>query len=203
MPGLLTRVAKRALDLAIVGATAPLAIGIVGAMSVAIRLESEGSPIFEQTRVGKDGRPFTVYKLRTMVDNAENIGAGLYNVEDDPRFTKLGTFARRFSLDEVPQLFNVLKGEMSVVGPRPMLQVTVDEYADDYAVILQAKPGLTGLTQVSGRNSLKRSQRLALDKEYAADQSLAMDLGIIARTFSVVITGDGQLNDQSREDVES
>ena len=203
MPGLLDRLAKRGLDLAIVGATAPVALGIVAAMSVAIRLESPGSPIFKQTRVGKDGEPFTVYKLRTMVDNAEHLGAGLYNEAHDPRFTRLGTFARRFSLDEVPQLFNVLKGEMSVVGPRPMLQVTVDEHAEDYAVILQAKPGLTGLAQVSGRNRLKRSARIALDKQYAADQSVATDLSIIARTFTVVISGDGQLNDQSREDVES
>lgn len=203
MRDLLRRVVKRGLDLAIVGATAPLALGIVGAVGAAIRLETPGSPIFKQTRVGQGGRSFTVYKLRTMVQGADKIGAGLYAEPGDARFTRVGTFARRWSLDEVPQLFNVLKGDMSVIGPRPMLRVTVDEYPDEYARILQAKPGLTGLAQVSGRNSLKRSERLGYDIEYAERRSLKLDLEILARTLGVVASGDGQRNDQRREDVES
>ncbi len=202
MGGLLWRLVKRSIDLAIVVATAPLAMGLVAVAGSAIRLETPGGSIFRQSRVGQGGRPFTVYKLRTMVQGADQLGAGLYAEPGDARFTRVGTFARRWSLDEVPQLFNVLKGDMSVVGPRPMLQITVDEQPEAYARILRAKPGLTGLAQIRGRNRLKRSDRIAHDIEYAESHSLRLDLKILARTIGVVITGDGQLNDQSREDVE-
>ena len=196
MGGLVWRLVKRSIDLAIVVATAPLAMGLVAVVGSAIRLETPGGSIFRQTR------PFTVYKMRTMVQGADQLGAGLYAEPGDPRFTRVGTFARRWSLDEVPQLFNVLKGDMSVVGPRPMLQITVDEQPEAYARILRAKPGLTGLAQIRGRNRLKRSDRIAHDIEYVESHSLRLDLKILARTIGVVITGDGQLNDQSREDVE-
>lgn len=196
-------VVKRVMDLVLCILALPFAMPIVGVMALAIVLESRGSPFFLQTRVGRRGRLFTVFKLRTMVQDAEHLGAGIFFAENDPRFTKCGLFARRFSLDEVPQLWNVFKGEMSVVGPRPMLPVTVEEYLQDYNIILEVRPGLTGLAQVSGRNALPRSQRLALDRMYAQTWTPLTDLWIVFRTVSVVLTGRGQLNNQGRMDVEA
>lgn len=193
---------KRTVDIAVVALAAPAALGIVGLLGALIRLESPGSPVFRQVRCGKNGKRFTMYKLRTMVENAEQIGAGLYYQANDPRFTRLGTLVRRLSLDEVPQLYNVLRGDMSLVGPRPMLPVTVDEYPEQYAVILQVLPGLTGLAQVSGRNELSRKERMALDMRYARTWSLGMDLRILAATLGAVVSGAGQRVDQSRDDVE-
>lgn len=198
----INRASKRALDLVVVGLAAPILGPIAVIAGVAHSLESPGSILFRQVRVGQHGRRFSVYKLRTMVEDAENIGAGLYNEANDPRFTTIGKLLRRLSLDEVPQLLNVLLGDMSAVGPRPMIPMVVDEYAEEYKKILEVKPGLTGLAQVSGRNSLPRRERLALDMEYAATWSILTDLRILLRTISVVLTGDGQRNDQSRADVE-
>lgn len=194
--------AKRALDLVIVFLTLPIALPIVLGAAIAVRVESEGSPFFLQQRVGKNRKAFRVYKLRTMVEDACDMGAGLYCERNDPRFTCVGRFLRRFSLDELPQLLNVFKGEMSIVGPRPALPVVVDQNAKAYEGILQVLPGITGLAQVSGRNSLTRSQRLHLDARYATEWSLALDLRILAKTFSVTVTGAGQRNDQSEEEVE-
>jgi undecaprenyl phosphate N,N'-diacetylbacillosamine 1-phosphate transferase len=118
--------AKRVLDLVVAVAALPVALPVIALLGLAVRLETKGGIFFRQTRVGQHGRHFRIFKLRTMVENAEQIGAGIYAEADDPRFTRVGTFARRFSLDELPQLFNVLRGEMSIVGPRPMLPVTVE-----------------------------------------------------------------------------
>lgn len=197
-----SELAKRLLDLAIVAASAPVTIPLSVAAAVAIRAESKGGAIFRQTRVGRNGERFTVLKFRTMVENAENIGAGLYAEPNDPRFTRTGLIARRFSIDEVPQLWNVVRGEMSIVGPRPCLPQIVDRYPEEFAEILKVKPGLTGLSQVNGRNALVRSQRMALDSEYANSWSVLGDVGIILRTFSVVLKGEGQLNTQGEADVE-
>lgn len=190
------------MDVVIASAALPVAVPIATALSIAVVLESPGNPIFTQRRVGRDGRSFTLYKLRTMVPNAENIGAGLYNEKNDPRYVRAGTFARRFSLDELPQLINVLLGDMSIVGPRPQLKLITDRHPE-YEVILQTKPGLTGLAQVSGRNALSRSQRIELDMHYAQSWTLRGDLEILFKTIRVVLTGDGQLNDQSAADVEA
>lgn len=193
---------KRIFDVFFALAALIVALPAIAVTAILIRLESPGNPIFRQTRVGLNGRKFTILKLRTMVQNAERIGAGIYAVANDPRFTRVGTFARRYSLDELPQLINVLKGDMSIVGPRPMLPVTIAEYKVAYDQILKVKPGITGLAQVSGRNLLSRSHRMALDSEYARNWSLGGDLKILARTVSVALTGEGQLNSQSAADVE-
>ncbi|MCA9688021.1 MAG: sugar transferase [Myxococcales bacterium] len=193
---------KRLVDVGLTLAALPGAAAILTIAGLAVAWESPGGVVFRQQRIGRGGRPFTVYKLRTMVANAERLGAGIYNEADDPRFTAVGKLLRRTSLDELPQLVNVLRGEMSLVGPRPQLPVIVEQYADDYAVILAVKPGLTGLAQVNGRNELPRSRRLALDRAYAEDWSLGQDLKIILKTVGVVLRGEGQRNDQSRADVE-
>lgn len=193
---------KRAMDVAVALAAAPVAAPLLVAAALGICLESPGNPVFTQTRVGRGGRRFRLFKLRTMVVGAERMGAGLYNEKDDPRFLKLGTLLRRWSVDELPQLANVLLGDMSVVGPRPMVPQVVEQYADDYREILQVKPGLTGLVQISGRNELPRSRRLELDREYARTWSMLGDARILLKTVSVVLGGEGQRNDQGAADVE-
>ncbi len=193
---------KRALDLALCALSAPVVLPVALALGLAIRLESPGGALFRQARVGRHGEDFTVFKLRTMVENAEHLGAGLYNDANDPRFTQVGLFARRFSLDELPQVLNILRGEMSWVGPRPMLRMVVDAHPESYEAILQVKPGLTGLSQVNGRNALVRSARLAYDAEYARTWTVLGDVEILLKTFRVVLLGEGQLNDQSAADVE-
>lgn len=194
--------AKRFLDLLLVLLSLPLVLPVIVIAAVCIRLETPGSPFFLQDRVARGGGRFRMIKLRTMVKDAEHIGAGLYFEKDDPRFTQVGLFLRRFSLDELPQLFNVLSGDMSIVGPRPTLRMIVERYPADYAEINLVKPGLTGLSQVSGRNELTRSRRMALDKHYAHYWSVPLDLWIIARTFAVVLTAEGQRMDMSESDLE-
>ncbi len=194
--------AKRGLDLALAVMALPLALPLILAAGAAIALETPGGMFFRQERIGRFGRPFRVWKLRTMVQDAEREGAGLYAERNDPRFTRVGLWARRWSLDELPQLFNVLAGDMSIVGPRPLPLQIVQEHADAYAVILRVRPGLTGLSQVSGRNDLVRSRRLELDQQYAREWKLGLDARIILRTIGVVLSAAGQRNDQGRADVE-
>jgi lipopolysaccharide/colanic/teichoic acid biosynthesis glycosyltransferase len=193
---------KRIFDLIFTLITLPIWGTLVSLGSMLVKIFSGNDIFFIQNRVGKDGRIFRVIKFRTMVPNAENIGAGIYNEDDDPRFTKIGLFLRRTSIDEIPQFINILKGEMSVVGPRPMLSVIVDEYREQYEQILKVNPGITGLAQISGRNELPRSRRLACDIEYVKNWNIRMDLAILAKTITVVVTGEGQRNDQSQSDVE-
>ena len=182
---------KRALDLAIgvVGsiATAPL----VAVLAIAIRLESPGHPIYTQTRAGRDGKPFAIYKLRTMVRGAEFTGAGLAIQEGDDRITRVGRFLRRYSLDELPNLYNVVRGEMSIVGPRPTLPVQVEQYTERQRGRLAVKPGITGWAQVNGRASLPWAERIELDLWYVKHQSLALDLRILLRTVGMVLSGQG------------
>ncbi|MHB1046996.1 MAG: sugar transferase [Thermoanaerobaculia bacterium] len=172
---------------------------LCGAM---IRLETKGSVFFRQERIGRGRKPFEIIKLRTMVENAESLGAGLYAVENDPRFTRVGLWLRRFSLDELPQVVNVVAGDMSIVGPRPLPASIVDQYAEQFHVILDVKPGITGLSQVSGRNQLPRGRRLELDMSYARECNFALDVWILLQTTWVVLTGAGQENYQGRGDVE-
>lgn len=193
---------KRTLDLLICILMSPFAVPIMLVCALAVRFSSPGPIIFRQTRMGKNYRPFEVLKFRTMVDGAQFLGAGLYNIPNDPRYTRVGLFLRRFSLDELPQLINVALGEMSIVGPRPAMPEIVTQYKDDYDTILLVKPGLTGLSQVNGRNQLSRRKRLELDAYYAQHSSVKLDLTILWRTGSVVMTGEGQVNSQSREEVE-
>jgi lipopolysaccharide/colanic/teichoic acid biosynthesis glycosyltransferase len=167
--------------------TSPLLLAAV----VAIRLESAGSPIYTQRRVGKDGRPFELYKLRTMVTGAEHMGAGMAINEGDPRITRVGALLRRFSLDELPNLVNVLRGDLAIVGPRPTIQAQVDQYTDSQLRRLEVKPGITGWAQVNGRAALPWHERIELDVWYVDNRSLLLDLKILALTVRMLVTGHG------------
>ena len=182
---------KRALDIA--GAGLGLALGspLLLAALVAIRLESPGHPLYRQRRIGRGGEPFDLLKLRTMVHGAEHVGAGLAVAEGDPRITRVGALLRRFSLDELPNLLNVLRGEMSLVGPRPTVPVQVAQYTERQRGRLRVKPGITGWAQVNGRASLPWSERIELDLWYVEHASLALDLRILARTLGLVVRGHG------------
>jgi lipopolysaccharide/colanic/teichoic acid biosynthesis glycosyltransferase len=164
---------------------------------LAIRLESRGPVIYSQRRIGLDGRPFDLLKLRTMVDGAEHIGAGLAIDAGDPRITRVGAFLRRISLDELPNLLNVLHGEMSLIGPRPTLPEQVDQYTHRQRGRLQIKPGITGWAQVNGRASLPWEERIELDLFYIAHRSLSLDLKILWRTTTMVLGGAGLYKGQA------
>ena len=183
--------ARRLLDLAIAIPATILTAPATGLLALAIRLESPGHPIYTQTRAGLDGRRFQIYKLRTMVRGAEFTGAGLAIQEGDERITRVGQALRRYSLDELPNLWNVVRGEMSIVGPRPTLTVQVEQYTERQRGRLTVKPGLTGWAQINGRASLPWSERIELDLWYVEHRSLALDLKIIARTVTMVLKGQG------------
>jgi lipopolysaccharide/colanic/teichoic acid biosynthesis glycosyltransferase len=182
---------KRVVDLLIAGLGSLVSAPLVAAIALAIRIESPGHPIYRQTRVGKDGRQFSIYKLRTMVRGAEFTGAGLAIQAGDDRITRVGTLLRRYSLDELPNLWNVLRGEMSIVGPRPTIQVQVDQYTERQLGRLAVKPGITGWAQINGRASLPWSERIELDLWYVEHESLRLDLRILARTARLVLGGQG------------
>jgi lipopolysaccharide/colanic/teichoic acid biosynthesis glycosyltransferase len=164
---------------------------VLVAALIAIRLESRGSPIYRQRRVGKGGEPFDLLKLRTMVTGAEHIGAGLAVNAGDPRITRVGAILRRFSLDELPNLFNVLRGDLAIVGPRPTIKAQVDQYSDRQLRRLEVKPGITGWAQVNGRASLPWSERIELDVWYVDHRSFRLDLEILAKTARMLVTGHG------------
>ncbi len=164
---------------------------------LAIRLESCGHPIYRQRRIGKDGAAFDLLKLRTMVDGAEHIGAGLAVNENDSRITRVGVLLRRTSLDELPNLLNVVRGELSLVGPRPTVPVQVAQYTERQRGRLAVRPGITGWAQVNGRASLPWSERIELDLYYIEHRSLALDLRILARTVAMVLGGSGLYKGQT------
>ena len=182
---------KRLLDVALAGLAMVPAAPLMALAAAAIRLESPGHPIYRQRRVGLRGHQFDVVKLRTMVTGAEQIGAGLAVDEGDTRITRVGAVLRRTSLDELPNLLNILRGEMSIVGPRPTLKVQVDQYTDRQRLRLEARPGLTGWAQVNGRASLPWPERIELDIWYLEHASLRLDLRIIALSARMAITGHG------------
>jgi lipopolysaccharide/colanic/teichoic acid biosynthesis glycosyltransferase len=185
------RIIRRVLDLAIAGTVSIVTAPLLALLALAVRLESSGHPVYAQTRVGKDGRLFEIYKLRTMVQGAEFTGAGLAIQEGDDRITRIGKLLRRYSLDELPNLWNVLRGEMSIIGPRPTLEVQVLQYTDRERGRLAVKPGITGWAQVNGRASLPWSERIELDLWYVEHRTLALDLEILLRTVRMVATGQG------------
>jgi lipopolysaccharide/colanic/teichoic acid biosynthesis glycosyltransferase len=178
---------KRALDVA--GATVGLTLSapLLAASAIAVRLEDAGPVLFRQERVGLEGRPFEVLKLRTMIVDAHTQGAGYAVDRGDSRITRIGRLLRRTSIDELPQLWNVLRGEMSLVGPRPTLAYQVERYTERQRRRLEVKPGLTGWAQVNGRASLSWPERIELDVWYVEHRSLALDLRILLRTVSVLL----------------
>lgn len=188
---------RRAVDIAASATLLALSSPLLAAAIVAIRLESPGPVIYRQRRIGKDGRPFDVLKLRTMVDGAEHVGAGLAVNEDDSRITRVGALLRRTSLDELPNLLNVLHGEMSLIGPRPTVPVQVAQYTPRQRGRLAVKPGITGWAQVNGRTSLPWSERIELDLHYIEHRSLALDLRILWRTPMMVLGGSGLYKGQT------
>ena len=183
--------ACRLIDIAASAVALVLMAPLLALAVLAIRLESRGRAIYRQRRAGKDGKAFDVFKLRTMVDGAEHIGAGLAVNVNDSRITRVGAFLRRTSLDELPNLLNVLRGEMSLIGPRPTLPVQVEQYSERQRRRLAVKPGITGWAQVNGRASLPWAERIELDLYYVEHRSLALDLRILARTPTMVLGGAG------------
>jgi lipopolysaccharide/colanic/teichoic acid biosynthesis glycosyltransferase len=159
-------------------------------VAVAIAWDSRGGVLFLQDRVGRGGRRFKIYKFRTMIPNAERKGP-LLAVRDDPRVTPVGKFLRRWSLDELPQIFNIIRGEMSLVGPRPEIPQLADDYSVWQRQVLAVRPGLTGFAQVMGRDDLALETKLRLDVFYARHRSLCFDLWIMWRTVIIVVSGRG------------
>lgn len=182
---------SRALDILLAGAGSALSAPLVALLILAIRIESPGDPIYRQVRVGKDGQAFEIYKLRTMVSGAEFQGAGLAVAEGDTRITRVGGFLRRYSLDELPNLWNVLRGDMAIVGPRPTVEGQVRHYSPRQRGRLAARPGITGWAQINGRATLPWPERIELDLWYVDHRSLALDLRILARTARLVLSGHG------------
>jgi lipopolysaccharide/colanic/teichoic acid biosynthesis glycosyltransferase len=191
--------ASRALDLLVASLVLALASPLLAAAALLIKLESRGPVFYRQRRVGRGGAPFELWKLRTMVPGAEAMGAGIYVVEGDSRITRVGRRLRRFSLDELPNLVNVLKGEMAIVGPRPTVQEQVDRYTDRQRRRLEVKPGITGWAQVNGRASLPWPERIELDVWYVEHRSLALDLRILAKTARLLATGHGLYSDELKQ----
>jgi lipopolysaccharide/colanic/teichoic acid biosynthesis glycosyltransferase len=190
-------VIRRAVDIAISGLGLALASPLLAAAALAIRVESAGPVIYRQRRSGLHSREFDVLKLRTMVQGAEHIGAGLAVNENDSRITRVGALLRRTSLDELPNLVNVLRGEMSLIGPRPTLPVQVAQYSERQRGRLAIKPGITGWAQVHGRASLPWSARIELDLYYIEHRSLALDMQIVWRTVAMVLGGAGLYKGQA------
>lgn len=197
-----TYVIKRIIDIVLSAVALVVSSPIMLGVAIAIKLDDGGPVLFKQTRVGIHGKPFTMYKFRSMVTNAEEIKAKLavesgqtdrfiFKLKDDPRITKVGKFIRKTSLDEFPQFFNVFKGDMSLVGPRPALPDEVARYGSLYSTRLLVKPGITGPWQVSGRSDLSQEQSEFLDVSYIENWSITGDLAILAKTVMVVFRGTG------------
>jgi exopolysaccharide biosynthesis polyprenyl glycosylphosphotransferase len=196
-----TLLLKRALDIAVSGTLLLLSLPLLLLVSILIKLDSRGPVLFRQRRVGKDGRPFTMLKFRTMVSDAEQRLSELvdldrlpepaFKIPDDPRVTRIGRPLRRLSIDEMPQLFNVLRGDMSLVGPRPEEEAVVALYDERQRARLEVKPGLTGPMQVYGRGDLSFEERLALERDYLDNLSITEDFAILLRTPRAVFRGSG------------
>jgi len=164
---------------------------IIYFVGVLIRLDSPGPVFFRQERIGKDGKPFISYKFRSMVDRASTMGLGLNMSVNDDRITRVGKLLRNTSLDELPQLFNVIKGEMSLVGPRPTLRYQVEAYDAVQRRRLKIKPGITGWAQINGRNAIPWEDRIKLDVWYVDNWSLWLDFKILGRTLKTVLKREG------------
>ena len=180
---------NRVLDVAIAGAGLALTSPLLAAAAVAVKIGDGGPVLFKQTRVGKDGRDFELLKLRTMVVGAERQGAGYAVNRGDPRITRVGRFLRRTSLDELPQLWNVVRGDMSLIGPRPTLRYQIERYTERQRRRLEVLPGITGWAQIHGRAALSWDERIELDVWYVDHRSPRTDLLILLRTPLALLGG--------------
>ena len=196
---------KRTVDITASAATLLLLSPVFLVTSLAIRKDSDGPAMFTQKRIGKDGKLFEIYKFRTMVPDADKKLFEMLEKDEkareeyklnkklkhDPRITKVGNFLRKTSIDELPQLINVLKGDMSLVGPRPYLPREIKDMGEYYDTIIESKPGITGLWQVSGRSNTTFEERLHFDKEYNEKKSFTYDMGLLVKTVGSVVKGEG------------
>ena len=186
---------KRVLDLAIASAAAVVTAPLMAAIALAIRLEDGGPALLRQSRVGLNGEDFELIKFRTMIADAHRVGTGWLIAERDPRITRVGHVLRKWSLDELPQVFNVLRGDMSIVGPRPTLRYQVDQYTPFQRRRLLVRPGITGWAQIQGRNTLRWPERIVLDVWYVEHRSLRLDLLILLRTLPLLVSPSGVYNE--------
>lgn len=186
---MLSHTAKRALDLVLSMLGLILSAPVCAAAAIALLIDDGGPVLFKQERVGRDGRPFLIYKLRTMTNGAASEGRGIRVA--DPRITRVGRTLRATSIDELPQLVNVLKGDMSLVGPRPTLEYQVEQYTPRQRRRLEVRPGITGWAQVNGRNELPWPERIELDVWYIDHWSFALDLRVLALTVRKTLVGSG------------
>jgi lipopolysaccharide/colanic/teichoic acid biosynthesis glycosyltransferase len=180
---------NRAADVALAGGALVVASPLLALAALWVKLEDGGPVLYRQTRVGRDGVDFDLFKLRTMVVGAETMGAGLSVDAGDSRITRSGRLLRKLSLDELPQLWNVVRGEMSVIGPRPTLRYQVEQYDERQRHRLDVKPGITGWAQVNGRATLPWAERIELDVWYVEHRSPRLDAEILARTPSALFRG--------------
>jgi lipopolysaccharide/colanic/teichoic acid biosynthesis glycosyltransferase len=180
---------NRAADLAVAGCALVVAAPLLAVAALAIKVEDGGPVFYAQRRVGKDGVDFELLKLRTMVPDAERLGAGYAVDEGDPRITRVGRVLRKLSLDELPQLWNVVRGDMSVIGPRPTLRYQVERYDERQRRRLEVKPGITGWAQIHGRATLPWPERIELDVWYVEHRSRRLDLTILTRTPLALFSG--------------
>jgi len=180
---------NRPADVALAGAGLLVTAPLLGLAALAIKLEDGGPVLYRQTRVGEDGVDFELLKLRTMVVGAEKLGAGFAVDRGDPRITRVGRLLRRTSVDELPQLWNVVRGEMSVIGPRPTLRYQVERYTERQRRRLSVRPGLTGWAQVNGRASISWDEKIELDIWYVEHRSPRVDLRILLRTPRALFSG--------------
>ena len=196
---------KRLMDVVLVLIAAPVWVPLCGVLALLVRLSSPGSSFFSHRRIGHHGAFFSMWKFRTMCANASEIleqhlaahpedraeWAATHKLKHDPRVTPMGRFLRQTSLDELPQLWNVLMGEMSLVGPRPIVAAEAEKYGSDLAYLLAVKPGITGLWQTSGRSTLTYDERVALDRRYVEEWSLEQDMLLLIRTVNKVAASEG------------
>lgn len=190
--------AKRVIDVLVSAGGFVLLLPVFVLIAVCIRLDSPGPVFFTQERAGLRGKRFRMLKFRTMIENAEQLGSGFYVSHDDHRITRMGRILRRFSFDELPQLFNILAGQMSLVGPRPALPYHLERYNAHQARRLLMRPGLTGWSQVNGRNLLSWPQRLEMDVWYVDNFSLRLDARILLRTLPVLLSTKGIYAERER-----
>jgi lipopolysaccharide/colanic/teichoic acid biosynthesis glycosyltransferase len=186
---------KRVLDLAVAATVGIVAAPVLAGIAIAIKLESRGPIFFRQERIGRNGRAFEIVKFRTLVNEPVRTPGDFLLSASDERITRVGAFLRRWSLDELPQLWNVLRGDMSIVGPRPTLRYQVEQYDDFQRRRLEVAPGVTGWAQIAGRNSLSWPERIKLDVWYVEHRSLLLDLRILVATIPTLVRPGSIYND--------